>query len=286
MKTKKWQVTVAAIMAMLVMVISPLGAFAATNDQASAGARLQWEGGLAIVAPRAAPINQEVSLGIFLRQNQEPVAGASVWAATKDAAESLKNEMQTLKEKGANLTESDYEAVLNNKAFRIGTSGTDGRLVYTFKEAGQFVMIAFKAHFFPDIAGIVVGEKQGARSALDIHAPKQANVGESIIISVFESSTADKIKDAAVWSLTKAQADALKAKIAGAKESKDLKTVNWESELKSLSAVFLGMTNGSGDLKYAFSEAGGRLLVALKPGFLPGRAAIVIGQQQTNVKSN
>jgi len=276
MKIKKWQVILAATMSLLIMVISPLTVFAAKNDQASAGTRPQWEGGLAIVAPRMALVNQEMSLGVFLRQNQEPVAGASVWGITKEAAETLKNEMTTLREKGANLTESDYEAALGTRAFRMGKTGDNGKLSYAFKETGKFIMIAFKAHYLPDIAGIAVREKPEARPALDIHAPKNAIIGEPVTISVLLQASSEPVKDAAIWALTREQAEALKAKIADAREANQLQSIDWEAELKSLSAIFLGTTNGSGNLKYTFNEAGANLLVALKPGFLPGRAGIVI----------
>jgi hypothetical protein len=234
------------------------------------------EGGLAIVAPRLVLVGQEMSLGVFLRQNQEPVAGVSVWGITKEAAETLKNEISIIKEKGANLTESDYESVLSGRAFRIGKTGDNGKLSYTFQETGNFIMIAFKAHYWPDIAGIVVGEKPVTLPALAVKAPRSSPPGESVTVSVYEKGTEEPVKDAAVWALTKEQAETLQTRLDSARKASQLLSTDWEVELKALSAIFLGTTNGSGDLKYTFEETGTYLLVALKPGFLPGRAGIVI----------
>lgn len=139
------------------------------------------------------------------------------------------------------------------------------------------MLVTFKPGYIPDYAGLRVG---GGAQALAIKAPRRAEVGESVTISIHESNSGDAVKDAGVWAITRENAEALQTKLKELKASKQALTdVDWDSLLKSLNSIFLGTTNGSGDLKYSFEKEGGYLLLAVKKGYIPGRGAIVIGKE-------
>jgi len=54
-----------------------------------------------------------------------------------------------------------------------------------------------------------------------------------------------------------------------------LQEVDWES-LVSPIGIFLGTTNGSGQLQYTFTEGGRYHLITIKGGYAPGHAGINI----------
>ncbi len=108
-KWKKWSVIIPVIMAAMLLVLSPASALAQSDDEAGSGPRPFGKGALAIVAPGAAGVNQEISMTVFLRQNQEPFPGAGVWAFTQDEAELLREEIKALRENTDVATEDkDY----------------------------------------------------------------------------------------------------------------------------------------------------------------------------------
>ncbi|UCH43003.1 MAG: hypothetical protein JSW16_00215 [Dehalococcoidales bacterium] len=113
--------------------------------------------------------------------------------------------------------------------------------------------------------------------ALAIDAPRKAEVGEKVTITVTERGTGDAVKDAGVWALTRENAELLKAEIEGIRQSADVASVQSALEHSvNIRGIFLGTTNGSGKVKYAFEQAGGYLLVALKPGYFPAWKPIFI----------
>ena len=113
--------------------------------------------------------------------------------------------------------------------------------------------------------------------ALAIQAPRRAPFGESVTMTVFQRGTEDPVKDAGIWAITRENAESLRERIAELREEDEnaIRELDWES-LVSGYGFFLGTTHGNGQLKYAFTEEGGYLLIAIKPGYLPGRTGIAI----------
>jgi hypothetical protein len=120
------------------------------------------------------------------------------------------------------------------------------------------------------------------RAALAIMAPRRAPVGEAVTMTVFQRGTLDPVKDAGIWALTRDEAEALKAEIAGIREEggNGVRDLDHESLLRD-HGTFLGTTHGNGQLKHAFDEAGWYLLVAVKEGYHPGRTPIAIRAPRT-----
>jgi len=114
------------------------------------------------------------------------------------------------------------------------------------------------------------------RPALAIEAPRVAPVGETVTITVSDRWNQEAVKDADVWALTRDGATAFREAVNALKEQGTPR-----SEIDFLSLVgahgtLIGTTNGNGQLHYAFSEAGGYLLVAVKADYFPGFARIGI----------
>ena len=272
---KKWSGIIAAIFALLVMVSTAVPALAQNEeDETLVPNRVRMES-LVILAPRMAPVGEEVSMTVFQRSTQGKVKDAAVWALTRQNADALKEQLTQLKEEGnGSLQEVEWESLVSPIGIFLGTTNGSGRLEYTFTEGGRYQLIAIKGGYFPGRTGIAI---RNIRDALAILAPRMAPVGEEVSMTVFQRSTQGKVKDAAVWALTRQNADALKEQLTQLKEEGNgsLQEVEWES-LVSPIGIFLGTTNGSGQLQYAFTEGGRYHLVAIKGGYAPGHAGINI----------
>ena len=277
---RKRTVIIATLVALLVLSLSPMSILAQGNEDATASAKPPVKDALAIVAPWVTPVGQEISMRVFLRANQEPFEGAGVWALTQENAEALKAEMAALRENASLAAEeADHEALMNIYGSFLGRTGTDGRLYYTFEEAGSYVLVAFTAGYIPGFTRVRV---KSMLDALVIEAPRKAEVDEKVTITVYQRSTQDPVKDAGVWAFTREQAESLKAEMESIRESGDHEVVQAAlEEAVGIRGIFLGTTNGSGKVMYAFTEEGGYLLVACKQGYFHGFTPIGIRAPKT-----
>lgn len=277
---RKRTVIIATLAILLVLALSPMSVLAQSDEDATVSSQPPVREALAIVAPWVTPVGQEISMRVFLRANQEPFGDAGVWALTQENAETLKVEMAALKEDASLAAEEpDHEALMNIYGTFLGRTGTDGRLYHTFEEAGSYVLVAFTAGYVPGFTHIRV---KSMLDALVIEAPRKAEVDEEVTITVYQRSIQDPVKDAGVWALTREQAESLKAEMESIRESGDHAAVQAAlEEAVNIRGIFLGTTNGSGKVMYAFTEEGGYLLVAFKQGYFPGFAPIGIRAPNT-----
>jgi hypothetical protein len=79
-KMKKWSIIMATGMALLLLALAPISALAQSDTDAAGNSKPKLKGALAIVAPWMAPVGKEISMTVFLRENQEPFGGAGIWA--------------------------------------------------------------------------------------------------------------------------------------------------------------------------------------------------------------
>jgi hypothetical protein len=100
-------------------------------------------------------------------------------------------------------------------------------------------------------------------------------------MTVTERGSGDAVKDAAIFALTREQAEALKQSLEGVRGQAD---VDYEA-MVSGHGIFLGMTNGAGKLSYTFDEEGGYLLIAVKATYRPGFSRILIIDPETTSRS-
>jgi len=77
-KWKRWPVIIPVLMATLLLALSPTAALAQNEEETLTDSKPSLKGSLAIVAPRVALVDQEISMTVFLRATQEPFEGAGV----------------------------------------------------------------------------------------------------------------------------------------------------------------------------------------------------------------
>ncbi len=274
---KKLTLIISVLMALLILVTGPMTALAQDDEEAEVDyPKSFWEGSLAIVAPRIAPVGEEISMTVFLRANQEPFPDAGVWALTKERAEVLKEELAVLRE-GNNLASSDtdLEGIISIHGTFLDRTDEDGKLFHAFDEVGHYMLAAVKKHYFPGFTGINIGTLP---RALGIEAPRRAPVGEDVTITVFQRRTEEAVEGAGIWALSREEAEVLKEEMKALRE--DTSVAAEEKDYESLVDIhgdFLGRTDEDGQLTHAFAEAGGYLLVAVKRGYVPGFSPIGVG---------
>jgi hypothetical protein len=274
---KKLSLIVSVLMAMLILVAGPMTALAQDEGETEVDhPKSFWQGSLAIVAPRMAPVGEEISMTVFLRINQEPFTGAGVWALTKEQKEVLREELEALRE-GNNLAsmDTDLESIVSVHGTFIGRTDEDGKLYHAFDEAGHYALAAVKKHYFPGFTGINIGMRP---KGLGIEAPQRAPVSEDVTMTVFQRRTEEPVQGAGIWALSRENAEVLREEMKALHE--DISIAAEEKDYESLVDIhgdFLGRTDEDGQLVHAFTEAGGYLLVAVKKGYLPGFSPIGIG---------
>lgn len=269
---KRWQILLMVTLALVLMVATPMTALAQDEEAAPpADARRlpQLKGALAIIAPWVAPVGKEVQMTVFLRENQEPFPGAGVWAITPETAEALKEEVARLNQDDSQPAgEKDYEAMMESRGIFLGRTNGDGRVVYTFEQAGRYVLVAAKKGYLPGFTHIGIRE---SIKALAIQAPRRVPPGEQFTLTVFERGTQEPVEEAGVWAITRDKVETLQTEAKALREDTSIPAEEKDYEaLVKVYGIFLGKTGNNGKLDYAFEEAGGYLLVAVKKGYVPG----------------
>jgi vacuolar-type H+-ATPase subunit F/Vma7 len=269
---KKILTLLALTIAILAMVITP-SLVTAQDDETTSAVR-PIKDGLAIVAPRAAAVGQNISMTVFQCSEQTPVTGAGVWALTPEKIESVKTQIS----ENTDVIDEQCENILNANGTFLGRTNESGKIWHSFDDNGRYLLVTFKAQYWPDWRMIVVGSPSSSLSRLVIDAPNRAEVGEKITIIVSDKNSQEPVKDAGVWAVTREIAESIKDEIAAVKASEDKSTIAAQIEnLLNTHCLFLGTTNGAGKLEYTFETAGGYMMITYKPGYLTGLKPILIG---------
>ncbi len=154
---KKWRILVLTMLALLAAVMSTMAVLAQSDEAALTSDSPPTNGALAIIAPWVTATGQETSMRVFLRADQEPFPGAGVWAMTRNEANALRAEIDSLREAGsAAAVSADYEAVVSARGIFLGWTGADGRLYHAFGEAGCYVLVAVEGGYHPGFTAINV----------------------------------------------------------------------------------------------------------------------------------
>jgi hypothetical protein len=248
-------------------------------DFSPIGVRGARANALVVTTPRASAPGEPVSITVTDRANGEPVKDAGVWALTRESADALKTEVSGIRT--ADDAGVDVESLLNGRGFFLGTTHGNGELKYTFEKEGVYVLVAFKRGYLPGYTGIAI---KNAPKALAIEAPRTAPIGEPATIAVSERPGGDKVKDVGVWALTPAQAEQLRTRLAAGRLAESA-TIDLESVAGGF-GIFLGRTNGNGELRYTFDKAGRYVLVAVKQGYIPGYTNIGVVAPKPAVTAN
>ena len=233
---------------------------------------------LAIDAPRHAEPEETFTITVSDRASGDAVKDAAVWALTREQAEALKVEVEAARESDDRAAvEAAIDNAVSTGGILLGTTNGAGKLNTSLSEAGGYLLVTLKPEYRPGVKPIGIGTKP---KALAIDAPRHAEPEETFTITVSDRASGDAVKDAAVWALTREQAEALKVEVEAARESDDRAAVEAAIDnAVSTGGILLGTTNGAGKLNTSITESGGYLLVTLKPGYHPGVKPIGIGMK-------
>ena len=231
--------------------------------------------GIGIEAPRRAAPSEEITIATFERATQEPLAGAGIWALTRDNVEALKAEMQALTEDASiAAAEKDYEALVGRYGFFLGRTGDNGELNCAFAESGGYLLVAVKPGYYPGFAPISIRE---ITNALAVMALWMAPQGREVTITILDRINHDPVESAGVWALSRDNMEALQAELKALREDTSITAAEKDYEaLVSVYGSLLGRTDENGELRHTFDEAGAYLLVAVKRGYIPGFSPIFI----------
>lgn len=231
---------------------------------------------LGIRVPGRVPVGQPVTMAVFDRITHNAVERAGVWAVTRDNIEALKLEAEVLREDSSLVDEEkDYEAIARSYGFFLGTTDENGKLEYSFRETGTYILVAVKRGYFPGFARLQVFDRP---DALGITAtPPQTRVGREVTLDVFDRQSHNPVEGAGVWAISRDQAQALRERIAAMQQDNSLSVADKDYEaIISVHGVFLGRTGPDGKLGASFDVAGTYLLVSAKRGYIPGFTTLVV----------
>lgn len=297
---KKWTTTLAAVLATVMLVTASVPALAESHQEREKPVRerpvrerqvssnktavrerpVEVRQALAIEAPRRAGPGETVTMTVTERSSEEAVKDAAVWALTRENIEALQAEIANSRQSTATEDTDtppvrvNFEDVVGVYGTFLGSTNGAGMLKYAFEEEGFYMLVALKPGYSPGRTGIAI---KGIPQALVIEAPRRADPGDTVTMTVTERDGESGVKDAAVWALTRENAEALRAEVEKIKAAGANGTQSIDHEALVIRYGFLlGNTNGSGMLKYAFEEEGFYALVALKAGYRPGHTGIAI----------
>ena len=141
---KKWQIILASLLAVMIIAATPLTIFAAgKNNAADSIVRPALRGGMAIVAPRFALPGTEISMTVFSRKEQTPVAGAEVWIINRNNVPDFREAIRSLRQKWQGATSADIsQSIIELNARKIGETDANGKLMTPVDESGKYLLIA------------------------------------------------------------------------------------------------------------------------------------------------
>ena len=159
---KKWMSVMMAVpMAFLLLTTTAVPTVAQSEDELTVDPSPVRRAALAIRAPKAARVGEEVTMAVYQRGTQEPIGNAGVWALTRDQATILKDEMAQIRAEGEAATQDiDYESLVSVRGTLLGRTDENGQLTHTFDEAGGYLLVAVKRGYFPGFATIGIRAPQ------------------------------------------------------------------------------------------------------------------------------
>jgi hypothetical protein len=110
--------------------------------------------------PPRALAGEEVTVNVFDRQTKDPVAGADIYALSRENAKLLKEAVKSLRgDKSTAATDIDYGAVVAGLGTHLGETDENGQLIATFDTAGIYLLVAIEPGYIPGFTLLPVKEK-------------------------------------------------------------------------------------------------------------------------------
>jgi hypothetical protein len=266
---KTWKIVLASLAALLIMVVAPLSATAASTTPA-ANEKPALQGALALIAPHVVRPGENFTVTVLLRKNQSPMEGVAIWEVSKTQADSLKKALKPAAGKKAVIPQA-WQDLLEEQGNLLGHTDANGKLACSLDEINNYILVAVKPGYRPDFSPLFV------RQVLAIEAPKSATAGEDFNLGVFIRGSEEAVSEAGVWAVKMENPAGLKGKLAQLKQAykENFQESDWE-KLLDKKAISLGKTDQNGKLSASLETAGKYILITVKKGFVPGFAPIAI----------
>ncbi len=262
---------------------------------------------LMISTPSIAEVGQPVTITVFARYNNQPVAEAEVYALKTDKM------AITADKKNYTTNTADYVASLDEEVIFLGETNNEGQVTYKFADSSRYMLAAFKSGYIPGFSQITITLSSTKRLYLKV--PASTEVGNPVTVAVVERSSQEPVANAAVYArkigdigwpkptgvisprkpkvtsvfskiidffvkpttgnTTSTDAKVNKAEPAMAESAKIADEAQNAEELQK-NGIPLGYTDDNGELVYTFNETGNYALAAIEEDYAPGFARINI----------
>lgn len=275
MVSKRW-ISVSALILSLVLTVTTAGVALAQDNSDVA-----THPALSIKAPYSVGLGEPLPIVVTELSSGNPVQGAEVWAVQYPLLRSLAADIRS-----TNLPRGRYQF--------LGTIGADGQITPSpvLEGAGQFLIIATYSGYAPGLHTIVVKPE-----ALAIQAPGVATVGELITIKVTESNNDVPVAGAEIYikrhpirrgifteNLTQRQRILNQSRLQLRQTIKNTEisvkpVLLPKDEVNAVARGWveehegsIGETDANGEIIVSFDRVGLYQIIAVKEGYLPGRA--------------
>jgi len=254
--------------------------------------------GLKIRVPSTAEVGEPVTITVVERYSYEPVANAAVYAkkigeinapevisvVPSDITDTMvikavpsvpTNTMVIRADTAPSADEVQYAAEIKESGIFIGYTNDRGQVVHRFGETGRCVLAALKDNYAPGIVRISI--TLASQRMLGIKAPRTAEVGRPVTITVVERHTQEPVAKAGVYALKMGEiVSSQPVEETIEPEADYVSEAEKNATLVRQKGVFVGYTDRNGEVVHSFDETGRYLLVAIKDGYTPGFTHIAI----------
>lgn len=112
---------------------------------------------LVIKAPAEAIIGEQVSIGVREKRSGEAVAQASIYALRLENMDTTNGLMFRADPPSTDITARDkFTASVKSRGSNIGSTDSNGILIYRFPSGGHYLLVAIKDGYAPDFARIYI----------------------------------------------------------------------------------------------------------------------------------
>jgi len=239
---------------------------------------------LLIRTPGTTAIGQEITIGVYERKENAPVGDASLYILKIRAVPSLTNtENGTATQKVFQATPLSVENQLYvedavNSGQLIGETDDNGKFVYSFDEAGVYIIVAVKDGYNSGVARIQV-RAGSVQNSLKVIVRSSSPIDKEITIKV-TGQAGKQEADAEVYIIK--GSDLMIASENSTPDADIYSRAQYYADYAQANGLFIGTTDENGQITYTFTEAGRYIIVAIKDGFNPGFARTNVGISMSN----
>jgi hypothetical protein len=241
---------------------------------------------LILQSPDSAAVDTKVTF--VISENGAAVSGASLWMLrTNDIKGTDESIWESLvANKALSEVIDKYKGWAREKGKLIGASDASGQVMYTFKDAGTYLLVAVKDGYTPGFGRIKISkDSPQTKLQLGLKAGTPAYVNKPVTLKAFDRKSGQAVDSATIYGFKgmathptvkqspyptengSATQMIIDASAAGEISTDEAGKLMLQSQFQP---ILIGTTASNGELQYTFTEAGLYTLVAFKDGYLAG----------------